>query len=51
MRRLIDGWLRNSEQLLNGPCPICNGIEGCSHSAEERLRAAHHSKEPINEQR
>ncbi|ALJ12589.1 hypothetical protein [Sphingopyxis macrogoltabida] len=25
---------------LSGPCPICGGIEGCSHSRSERIRGA-----------
>lgn len=28
---------------VDGSCPICRGIEGCSHSIAERRRA---SKEP-----
>lgn len=27
-------------ELLNGPCPICDGTEGCSHSVSERIQAA-----------
>lgn len=26
--------------FLDGPCPICNGIHGCSHTVSERLDAS-----------
>jgi hypothetical protein len=36
-----DQAFRDAEAILDGPCPICGGIEGCSDTREERLRAFH----------
>ena len=32
--------LDRTERFLNAPCLICGGVEGCSHTAIERARAA-----------
>jgi hypothetical protein len=38
--------LDRTGRFLNGRCPICRGIEGCSHTELERARAALERNQP-----